>query len=1062
MRGQNKENLVTVELNQGMSGADLYMGPMGSWYYMVNARIGQHLSKRDGYTRCSTNSAGASSTLRVAGDGVYGYPPNPMFLGTAGKRNVVGLSNGGAFGKTSGAYFEFQGRVPTARPLRRRAGLQMPTIGGILDGFGTKPPSVAISSSGLIMLVGVTDDGAVLGRIEMPDGLVIGTVQIPTTSTVLRAQALNVGASAFILVWRTGVTIKAATATITGENVSWGAAGTVGTLVDATSHWDAGATGATEWFLVYNSGAGELTCSAITGTTVNHTQVLSPFQCYPLLSISPLALSAANYIWIGYLDPINGIAKYAVLSYAAAGFSVTLDLTELSATYSANWGPPLFGRYRGECSGYGNTTTAFWVMGWRAETGSYERKTRWGTATAAGVIEAASDDLCHWVPLSKPDDYHRSWFLFDNGAGTQVNSRVALIRLPNPGTSWDLPGVIELALPLFERPATANGPTSSGAWFTAQAVGAATSEATRKTLCCLPNVLNSVNGYPLVAYDICEYVTAEQDAHAAISIGPDTTLVAGSPTELFGNVADERFTGATEAASDKGGSIEVGYPHGPLIISESVEVPGTISVGTRYYRAVYQWVDGLGRRHLSEPSPPWTVTLLNASNVTLTIVGTAATQRIHTSNELSPAVILYRTLDGGETYRRLPVEVRAMERAGDCLVSLVDTYADSVIADEEVLYTDGGVKDNNLAPSCQFFARDETRIWCGGLWDPHIIQCSKTMVPDEPPLFTDAEEFQVVLDGECTGLAYQDSQLVIFTKDSVQLLGGDGPDERGGNPYGSPRVIAGGVGCINYKSVLSTDKGILFQSARGYYLLPRGFAPPHFIGAAVDDLVQSTAAYCRSSAARSGKGERIAQFLVTDSVDTSPLAPSTLLVYDIESGQWTTDEVTVATGEVQEGLGEIGVWTDGFVAAYHNLNCTTHVYPFLYQQDASAAVTDDGSTFLATTLQSNWWHPFGPGGWGQLRKVIVIYSGVHFNLELTVQTDDATQTATKAVPSGTDGIGYFCMHVARDRCSAIKIQVRDQYYGSEPATASTFRPLALLMELEDSNGVRAFALGEVA
>jgi hypothetical protein len=322
----------------------------------------------------------------------------------------------------------------------------------------------------------------------------------------------------------------------------------------------------------------------------------------------------------------------------------------------------------------------------------------------------------------------------------------------------------------------------------------------------------------------------------------------------------------------------------------------------------------------------------------------------------------------------------------------------------------------------------------------------------------------VVVDGEVTGLAYQDSQLVIFTEDSVQLLGGDGPDDRGGNPYGSPRVIAAGVGCINYKSIVTTDKGIIFQSKRGYYLLPRGFAPPHFIGSAVDDLVQSSCARCWSSTAYSGPTSRLVQFLVSADENTPPSPTSTVLVYDIESGQWTTDSITAHSLGAGYGLGELGVWSDGLVASFYDLDTNASSNPILYQKESSPAASDVDShtTFLATTLASTWWHPFGAGGWGWVRKVIVVYSGVHFKLELTVQTDDATQTATKYVPSGTDAIGYLCMSVARDKCSSVKIQVRDQYYGSDVAVASTFRPLALLLEIEDSNGIRPMAIGESA
>lgn len=49
---------------------------------------------------------------------------------------------------------------------------------------------------------------------------------------------------------------------------------------------------------------------------------------------------------------------------------------------------------------------------------------------------------------------------------------------------------------------------------------------------------------------------------------------------------------------------------------------------------------------------------------------------------------------------------------------------------------------------------------------------------------------------------------------------GNGPDATGANSdYGDPTLITSDVGCINDNSVVIMPQGLMFQSAKGIYLL---------------------------------------------------------------------------------------------------------------------------------------------------------------------------------------------------------------------------------------------------
>ncbi len=88
--------------------------------------------------------------------------------------------------------------------------------------------------------------------------------------------------------------------------------------------------------------------------------------------------------------------------------------------------------------------------------------------------------------------------------------------------------------------------------------------------------------------------------------------------------------------------------------------------------------------------------------------------------------------------------------------------------------------------------------------------------------------------GPITALSVLDDKLVIFKATDVFAVSGDGPnDTGGGTSFPDPQYVTADVGCSNPNSVVSTPVGLMFQSAKGIYLLDRSLSAT-FIGAPVD------------------------------------------------------------------------------------------------------------------------------------------------------------------------------------------------------------------------------------
>jgi hypothetical protein len=158
-------------------------------------------------------------------------------------------------------------------------------------------------------------------------------------------------------------------------------------------------------------------------------------------------------------------------------------------------------------------------------------------------------------------------------------------------------------------------------------------------------------------------------------------------------------------------------------------------------------------------------------------------------------------------------------------------------ASTETLYTTGDVLANGCPPAAQFMTEANGRIWAGGGIDKSVIQASKPLNDLLGVEWNSLDSFKVFLPGDATGIASMDNAVIAFTRDGIYAVHGPGPDLGGVGSFSEPQLIPSVAGCINHRSVISTQEGVFFQSQRGLELLGRGFSSPRFAGESVRDTV---------------------------------------------------------------------------------------------------------------------------------------------------------------------------------------------------------------------------------
>lgn len=360
---------------------------------------------------------------------------------------------------------------------------------------------------------------------------------------------------------------------------------------------------------------------------------------------------------------------------------------------------------------------------------------------------------------------------------------------------------------------------------------------------------------------------AQSDEIATVSVGESTIVANG-----------------IQQAYDGRQLTELGFFNPPYVSVVASTSSGTLPAGTYGVSVVYEWTDGRGRRHQSEPSAPVSKTLAGAGKLDITIqpepfhmkgsgVVSADTEL---RAEVAPLIaVVYITTASGTIYYRAYQSANLFPEVSR-IAAVTHTISSSVLnlTTYEKLYSlSRGELANVQAQSSRIVTRWRDRLACAPAEHPAQVWFSKTFSPADPPAYNDT--LRVVVADDVTALIEQDGRLVIFTASSVYTLDGDGPNNAGLGSFAAPQLLSTEIGCTNSRSVVATPIGVFFQSQAGIFVLPRGGGSPEPIGDVVRDSVSSET--IRAAVHLPARYE--VRFVLSQ----------TLLVYDYRARSWFVD-----------------------------------------------------------------------------------------------------------------------------------------------------------------------------
>ncbi len=364
---------------------------------------------------------------------------------------------------------------------------------------------------------------------------------------------------------------------------------------------------------------------------------------------------------------------------------------------------------------------------------------------------------------------------------------------------------------------------------------------------------------------------------------------------------------------------EVPYAWYPsFTIVAAGDVTSTLPTGSYDYIVVYEWTDARGRIHRSTPSISKNVSItINVTKPQLTIKNLTVTARtdVETGFTSPVALAVYRRNAAAPESPFVRLGSVTAGSSGQILtvndpLTTTTVFNDSGTGawstdNQPQLYSDNsnGVLPAVPPASCRVVARFDGRIWIGGCENSRSIWYSRELVEDEPPLFH--ENQQIFCEEDVTALANFDSSLLVFSEDSIYVLQGRGPNDRGeGSTYTGLIRLPSEVGCRDWRSLCVTTDGVYFQHrpGEGIYLLDRSLSLS-YVGAPVEN--HATVLYPTVTSAVAVPAE--------DEIRFSAIAAGgsgRLLVYNTLVKQWMTHELYRA---LELGPRDAIMWNGAYV-----------------------------------------------------------------------------------------------------------------------------------------------------
>jgi len=500
----------------------------------------------------------------------------------------------------------------------------------------------------------------------------------------------------------------------------------------------------------------------------------------------------------------------------------------------------------------------------------------------------------------------------------------------------------------------------------------------------------------------------------------------------------------------------INFPNRPSIGLTLLSYSGsdTLTDGVYYYKAVWEWVDGQGNLHQSEPSGEVTVTA-NSSNRKVTV--TLAALEIGTYNpfpHLQDAyrdevkIALYRTASGGSIYNHI-MTLDADSESSTGYISVVDAIPDTTAATGKFLYTDSGELANRPPPaSARYVVAHRDRLFVIG--KDNVVYYSKLVRDGFGVAFNEALYIKTPdnISDPPTALGSMDGNLFVFTERSIYLISGEGPDNLGAGGFYEAKRVPSTIGAIKGSPVKLIDGGILFVSDKGtgtrIYLLGRNMSVTH-IGASVENLLNPPGGTPYTVRDVVVMPEQETVFFLLSQVSGTASGVK-IITFNYAFGQWGIDNLLDTYGAGAGGSLALSPVSGEKRLHIGLLHHATNKNPRMYLESTTAY--SDNATYVPMKVKTAWTNLVGIQGYQRVYNFHILGESIDkhtltVNVYYDYDTSTVVDTYTFSTTSATDAVLQFRGHLSKQKCQAIQFEVVDADNSGSTDEGYTITEIAL-------------------
>ncbi len=429
------------------------------------------------------------------------------------------------------------------------------------------------------------------------------------------------------------------------------------------------------------------------------------------------------------------------------------------------------------------------------------------------------------------------------------------------------------------------------------------------------------------------------------------------------------------------------YPEQPVLAQST---GGSIANGTYSYTVVWEWKDNQGQLHRSNTAVPQTITTTGANHtVTITVPTLPITNKeTRFSNVRSPVIMaVYRTQSLGTVYYRvnqLPSQF-VYNNPLATTITFTDTFSDTDISSNSLLYTTGQIFDNITLPATNLMCVAKNRVICAGTdTEPNQVYVSKQK--QEGVAIEFSNELSIIVDslgGDITAVAAMDDKILIFKESLLFYVAGEGPDNTGNNgSFTIPLLVSADCGCIYPQSIILTGLGIMFLSQKGIYLCDRQLNVT-YIGQSLDAITTKHPGFEITSAVNLPDQNQV--YFTTNG--------NQVLVYDTFFKLWCTH--TLPFNPISSTILNNQWYTSSLNQVY---------------QSVSGQSYDGNGISISSSLKTNWISLAQLEGFSRIFSIILTGDNSSFShtlvMKLYYDFETFPREVLKITPNSLDGSNY--------------------------------------------------------